>query len=94
MVFDPYKTLEVDCRASDEVIKAAYLALMKRKHPDHSKMTKSATNKVAKDLNKAYEILSNPDSRAEYDAERNDLSGTIIGNYRIIEEIAEGGFDD
>lgn len=43
MVFDPYKTLQVDCRATDDVIKAAFHALLKRKHPDRAGYTVSAS---------------------------------------------------
>lgn len=86
-VFDPYKILEVNTRASQTVIKAAFQALMKIHHPDHG-----GDSKVAKEINKAYEILSNSDRREEFDKESNDMSGTIIGNYRVLEDIAEGGF--
>ena len=84
---DPYKTLEVDNRASLLVIKAAYQALMKKNHPDHA-----GNEQKAKELNAAYEILSDSDKRKEYDKVRQAKTGTIIGNYRVTESIAEGGF--
>jgi serine/threonine protein kinase len=85
--FDPYKVLEVNPRASQLVIKAAYQALMKKNHPDCS-----GSNDIAKDLNAAYEILSDTDKREKYDRASQDKTGTIIGSYRILESIAEGGF--
>jgi serine/threonine protein kinase len=84
---DPYKVLEVSNRASDLVIKAAYHALMKKRHPDHG-----GTKVEAQELNEAYEILSDADKREAYDKEANDQNGTVIGNYKVLSAIAEGGF--
>lgn len=86
-VIDPYKTLEVDCRASEIVIKAAYQALMKKHHPDHG-----GDEDTAKRLNEAYDLLSTSTKRKNYDKQVGASTGTVIGNYRILEEIAEGGF--
>lgn len=85
---DPYKTLEVDRRASPLVIKAAYHALIKENHPDKD----SGSEKKTKELNAAYEILSDNDKRKIYDGVSNDKSGTIIGSYKVLEPIADGGF--
>lgn len=84
---DPYKTLEVDNRASQEVIKAAYHALVKKFHPDHG-----GSEAKAKTLNAAYQILSDDDERETYDKKCKKKTGTIIGSYRVLESIAEGGF--
>ena len=84
---DPYKTLEVDHRASELIIKAAYQALMKKHHPDHG-----GDEKIAKKINEAYEILSNSTKRRDYDKDIGATTGTVIGNYRVLSEIAEGGF--
>jgi len=85
--FDPYKILEVDARASAPVIKAAYQALIKLHHPDHS-----GSEDKAKELNAAFEILSDTNKRKKYDKEIKNKVGTIIGSYRVLESIAEGGF--
>lgn len=85
--FDPYKLLEVSNRASPLVIKAAYQALMKKYHPDHG-----GSKKQAQELNEAYELLSDPANRKTYDKGNNDKKGTVIGNYKVLEAIAEGGF--
>lgn len=84
---DPYKTLEVDNRASQEVIKAAYHALTKKYHPDHG-----GSEVKAKALNAAYQILSDDDEREAFDKKSKKKTGTIIGSYRVLESIAEGGF--
>jgi len=85
--FDPYKTLEISNRASSTVIKAAYHALIKQFHPDYS-----GHDKRAKELNAAYEILSDSDKKKKHDKLAKDQKGTIIGSYRVLESIAEGGF--
>lgn len=84
---DPYKVLELSNRASPAVIKAAYQALIKIHHPDHS-----GSDKLAKKLNAAYEILSSPDKKKEFDKRKNEQTGTVIGSYRVLDSIAEGGF--
>lgn len=84
---DPYRALEVDSRASLTVIKGAYHALVKECHPDHN-----GSEAKMKTLNAAYAILSDEDKRKEYDLSKNEKTGTIIGNYRLLEAIAEGGF--
>jgi serine/threonine protein kinase len=82
-----YDVLEVSPRARPEVIKAAYKALIGKFHPD-----KCGDDRASKQLNKAYQVLSNVKSREKYDKNKDDLGGTIIGDYQILEEIAEGGF--
>lgn len=83
-----YDILEVSPRARVEVIKAAYKALMKNYHPDNT----DGDLRVTQQLNDAKAILLDPDKRAEYDEERTEITDTIIGEYRVIEKIAEGGF--
>src|SRR5271167_4043423 len=84
---DPYKVLEVDHRASALVVRAAYQALMKKYHPDQG-----GTDKKAKEINEAFNILSDDDKRKDYDHQQNDQSGITIGNYKVLTSIAEGGF--
>lgn len=88
MTTDLYALLEVRPNARDDVIKAAYRALAKAYHPDRQ----GGDSSVLVRLNTAYAILSDTDKRREYDSERNDLEGTVIGDFRVIEKIAEGGF--
>lgn len=63
-----YKILEVDKNASPEVIEKAYKALVKKYHPDlqESNMRQNAEERI-KLINEAYEVLSNPISKAKYD---------------------------
>lgn len=63
-----YKILEVDKNASPEVIEKAYKTLVKKYHPDLQESNlKQASEEKIKLINEAYEILSNPISRAKYD---------------------------
>lgn len=63
-----YEILEVDKNASDEIIKVAYKALVKKYHPDLKEGTAkiNAEDKI-KQINEAYDILSNPEKKYEYD---------------------------
>lgn len=60
-----YKTLEVSENASAEDIKKSYRKLARKYHPDINK-EKDAEEKF-KEINAAYEILSDPNKRAQYD---------------------------
>jgi hypothetical protein len=61
-----YETLQVISSASDAVIKAAYRALAQLYHPDHNPNNADAEMRM-KDINHAYQILSNRSSRSQYD---------------------------
>lgn len=62
---DYYKILGVEATADDKAIKTAYRKLARKYHPDVSK-ERDAEEKF-KEVNEAYEALSNPEKRAEYD---------------------------
>ena len=62
---DYYEVLGVTRDASQEEIKRAYRKLAFQYHPDHNK-DKDAEDKF-KEINEAYEVLSNPEHRATYD---------------------------
>ena len=67
--FDPYAVLGVERTATPSVIRAAYRDLVARYHPDkHSgnPLEGLAAEKMA-EINRAYEILSDPKRRAAYD---------------------------
>ena len=60
-----YDILQVHSAASAEVIEAAYKRLMRLYHPDVNGAPEA--HDMAARLNAAYEVLGNPDRRAEYD---------------------------
>ena len=66
--FDPYAELEVSETASQETIDAAWRSLLKRNHPDV--VGSEAATARSKLLNAAHDILTDPASRARYDARR------------------------
>jgi curved DNA-binding protein len=63
---DYYKILGVDRKASEEDIKRAYRKLALQYHPDRNPGDKKAEEKF-KEINEAYQVLSDPDKRARYD---------------------------
>jgi molecular chaperone DnaJ len=63
---DYYKILGVSRNASEKEIKQAYRSLARKYHPDINPSDKSAEVKF-KEINAAYEVLSNPDKRKKYD---------------------------
>lgn len=63
---DYYVTLGVDRKASQDDIKKAFRKLAMKYHPDQNKGNKQAEEKF-KDINEAYEVLSDPKKRERYD---------------------------
>lgn len=84
-----YDLLQVNPKANPDVIHSAYKTLMKIHHPDKT----GGDDAVARLLNEAYGVLSDPVKRAHYDGTAESFGeGSIIGNYQVLELIAEGGF--
>jgi len=71
--FDPsidhYKVLGVDRKASADQIKKAYRRLAKQYHPDSTGGDKAKETRF-KEISNAYDVLSDPKKRAQYDAIR------------------------
>jgi molecular chaperone DnaJ len=63
---DYYEVLGVDKNASDADIKKAYRKLAKQYHPDVNPGDKEAEARF-KEINEAYEVLSDPKKRSQYD---------------------------
>ena len=63
---DYYEVLGVEKGASDDEIKKAHRKLAKKYHPDLNRDNPEAAEKF-KELNEAYEVLSDKDKRAKYD---------------------------
>jgi len=63
---DYYKILGVERTASDEEIRKAFRKLARQYHPDVAKDKKTAEERF-KEINEAYEVLSDPEKRKKYD---------------------------
>ena len=63
---NPYEALGISKTASADEIKSAYRRLAKKYHPDANPNNKSAEEKF-KEINAAYEILSDPKKKSNFD---------------------------
>lgn len=63
---DYYQTLEVTRDADQQAIKKAYRKLARKYHPDANPNDAQASERF-KEINEAYEVLSDPDKRSKYD---------------------------
>ena len=61
-----YEILEVDRNASDEEIKKSFKTLAKKYHPDQNQGNPNCEQKF-KEINEAYNTLSDKDKKSEYD---------------------------
>jgi molecular chaperone DnaJ len=63
MAGDYYKILGVEKSSTDDDIKKAYRKLAQQYHPDKA----SGNEEKFKEINEAYQVLSNKEKRAQYD---------------------------
>jgi DnaJ-class molecular chaperone len=77
---DLYGILQVDPRAEPGVIQAAYRALARRVHPDHSRNDNTAGAMAM--LNRAYGVLRDPGQRSAYDQTRSSVAAIPVADAR------------
>ena len=76
-----YEILEVSQSASQEVIEKAYKALAKKYHPDlQDGIDKTYAEQKMKELNEAYDVISNQEKRKSYDFELEKLEREKLVN--------------
>ena len=94
---DYYEVLGVDKGADEAAIKKAYRTLAKKNHPDVNPGDKDAEERF-KEINEAYQVLSNPQKRAQYDQFGHDgpqgFGGDGFGGFSGFGGGGFGGFED
>ena len=89
---DYYEVLGVDKGADEATIKKAYRALAKKNHPDVNPGDKDAEERF-KEINEAYQVLSNPQKRQQYDQFGHDgPQGFGGGGYSDFSGFGGGGY--
>jgi DnaJ domain/Exodeoxyribonuclease X-like C-terminal len=86
---DPYKVLQVDSEAEDEVIQAAYRRLARKYHPDLAATPEAAVRMSA--INAAWELIGDPAARAAFDRSRAAKPDTRHGGDHAPASAAKGG---
>jgi len=87
---DYYEVLGIDRNATEGKIKEAFRKLAFKYHPDRNREV--GTEERFKEINEAYEVLSNPEKRATYDRFGHDGSQGFFG--QGFEGFNFGGFGD
>lgn len=87
---DYYAVLGIDRNATDEKIKGAFRKLAFQLHPDRNRA--DGAEEKFKEINEAYEVLSDPDKRAAYDRYGHGGNGGQFG--QGFEGFDFGGFGD
>lgn len=82
---NPYKVLGVREDATQEEIRAAYLALVKKYHPDRYQETplKELANEKLTEINQAYDALTRKPGSTAYDREEGARHTGYAGEYAV-----------
>jgi len=90
---DPYKTLGVDKKVSQEDLKKAYRSLARQYHPDRNGGDAQAEERF-KEIQEAYSVLSDPEKRREYDQGGGMFGAGFDPKGRATGGFGAGGFGD
>ncbi|MBK5242601.1 molecular chaperone DnaJ [Clostridium sp.] len=91
---DYYETLGIERGASDEEIKKAFKKAALKYHPDRNPDNKAAEDKF-KEMNEAYQVLSNPEKKSNYDQYGTaDAGGSGFDGSSGFGGFGGGGFGD
>lgn len=80
-MMDHYQTLGINETASQDEIRSAYKKLAMKNHPDRGGDTKKF-----QEISQAYDILSDPQKKAQYDAEKNGFN-TFGGGFANMQDM-------
>jgi DnaJ-class molecular chaperone len=86
---DPYEVLGVKKTASEDELRKAFRKLAKQHHPDLNPGKKESETRF-KEVNAAYDLLSDKEKRARYDRGEIDAAGAERPQQRYYRDYAEG----
>ena len=82
-----YEILEVDKKASPEVIEKAYKTLVKKYHPDlQNEENHAEYEEKMKEINEAYSVLSDDFKKSNYDEQVKETTISIEEYNRLVQE--------
>ena len=92
---DYYEVLGVSKNATEAEIKKAYKKMARKYHPDLNRDNPKEAEEKFKEVNEAYEVLSNPQKKAQYDQFGHaafDGTGGAGGGFGGFGGFGQGGF--